>query len=233
MQPVFWGTGSFIPPFGPLLPHLPCDVGFWGLFYKGCRNTRHAPYKLKECVKMQEGTPLDSSFLLLLGYLKQQLKVMPIYYLTTLKREVGHRSHRAKSQCPQGCVLTQEKSPLPYSFRLSAESSSLWSQLPASLMAVSQGCTRPSGPLFLVFAYRFFLNFRPKTLGISLTSARSFFFFLFSSFLIFLLPLPFFSLFPFFFYFPFSSPSLHPSFLPPSSLSLSSCNEIQLTHNTV
>lgn len=143
MQPVFWGSLAHSFRHLDFCSHI-CRVmsDSGGCFIKAVITHIHAPYKLKESVRMQEGIPLDLfSVVATAGYLKKQLKMMPIFCLTTLKLEVGHRSHRAKSRCPQGCVLTQEKNPFLCSFRLSAESSSLWSQLPASLMAVSQGCT--------------------------------------------------------------------------------------------
>ena len=141
LQPVFWGTLAHSFHHLDLCFHI-CRVMLdsGGCFIKAVITHIMHLINLKSlwgCKRAHHWT----CFLLLLGYLKQQPEVMPIYYLTTLQLEVGHRSHRAKSQCPQGCVLTQEKYPFPYSFRLSAESSSLWSQLPASLMAVSQGCT--------------------------------------------------------------------------------------------
>lgn len=68
-----------------------------------CKMHVNASYKLKGAVRTREGTPLyPFSVAAVTNCLKQQLKTIPIYYLTILRLEAGNRSHRAKIKVSTG-----------------------------------------------------------------------------------------------------------------------------------
>ena len=104
LQPVFWETLAHSFRHLDLCFHICCvmsDSG--GCFIKAVITHIMHLINLKSlwgCKRAHHWT----CFLLLLGYLKQQPEVMPIYYLTTLQLEVGHRSHRAKIKMGAGLV---------------------------------------------------------------------------------------------------------------------------------